>query len=187
MHESEDPQIVWPWEKLCACISSSVVHGTVQTSLRGVEASRGSRCRIVSFVESVRADNNNWKISSVTSSIASSFSLKSGSPQRALEVGNTGRQLATSCRVQGWVTLDIDVETGAKIRSVAQFGAALNIVAFKGVQPKVGILRDTRAEIRKGLHISRVRVGCLLSLGVEWLVALEGSYSIRIRDGLPKA
>ena len=80
MHREKDVQIIWPWEELCAQVGGSIVHGTVRASLRGIEASGSRRCCVVGFVKSVRGDNNDMEISSITISIAGSCSLKSRAP-----------------------------------------------------------------------------------------------------------
>ena len=120
MHGKNDIHIKWPGEELFSYIDGSIIHGTIGTSLRIAKASGSRRGCVVGFVKAIRADNNNLEISSVTSGIGGSYSLKSRSPERTLVIGNTSWHLAITCRVQRWIAFNVDVETGAEIRSVTQ-------------------------------------------------------------------
>ena len=104
--------------------------------------------------------------------------MDAGAPERTLVVGDTSWVGAGRGWVERRITFGVEVETGAESGGITQGGAADDVVARKCVEAEVGILRNAFLEVHECLHVGRVGVSNLLSLGMERLVALERTHSI---------
>ena len=174
---------MWPKKKLCLHVKRSGEEFGTQTSGRRLDRATGTFLRLSASVRSggvsvvglfisIRAGNDDLKCASVTAKICSRSRLNAGSPKGALEVGDAGWAGTVVGRIQGGISLDVQIETGAQRGVVAPLRASKSVVAGESMEPQVRVCGHTSIEVFEGFLIARWCFG-LLSPGVKLWVGFE--------------
>ena len=88
-----------------------------------------------------------------------------GSPQGALDVGETGGVRAGVTWVKRWVPLEVDVESSAEIYSVAKLLTLDGVVCLKSVETQVGVGIAGSIQVFKAQGVA-LRSGCSIVCSV---------------------
>lgn len=161
--------VVWTWEEVLADAVLGGVLALVAAVLwwLGWVWLRSWRGGDVGAVVTVRAGDHDLELLAGLALVGGGGGIDAGAPQGALEGGHgwwVGAVTAPDswCGagvgrwVEGWVTLDEDVEGSAELVAVTEGSAGLDVVALEGAEAKVGLGAGGSVQVTEDLLVDGV-------------------------------
>lgn len=154
--------------------------GNTTAALGVGPAGRSSGGGVVGLLVAVGAGDDDLEAVTGLTSVGGGSAVNARSPESALVVGDGRRVLARALvGVDRGVTLNVDVDTSAKIGLVAVSSALGNVVGGESVQAEVAVGVDRGTKVLEGLGVS-AGSRSIRGHGMERSVGLEGAGGVRL-------
>ena len=139
-------EIFYPEIGILACSIERSIDGTAE--LGGTVEAR-HRIRWVVLGVAIGSGNDDVELVTILTIIDGSFSGNPRAPKGALDVGEGWGVVAACSRVDGGITLEIDIECGAEVSRIAELLAFDSVISLESCQAHVAVGVDRGLEIHK--------------------------------------